>query len=223
MKTLIIVSHPEEDSSMVQQFLKAGADTLKNVDRYHLESTNKPWSVSDEQNKLKEYDRLIFQFPMYWYSAPHTLKKWIDVVFTHSFYKKELSGKELGIVVSMGVSESEFEVGKSESFTLSELFRPFEALANKCHMTFLPIFPISLFVYKTDLEQKRVLVEYQRYLTMPNQSTFQAKEQWFVERLEALEIKGEYGELLMMAIEEIKTNRQHLDDLNLALKEMKSD
>ena len=41
--------------------------------------------VEHEQSALLAHDRVIFQFPMYWYSVPPLLKKWLDDVLTYGF------------------------------------------------------------------------------------------------------------------------------------------
>ncbi|MFN1209046.1 NAD(P)H-dependent oxidoreductase, partial [Enterococcus lactis] len=35
--------------------------------------------------RLAQYDRILFQFPMYWYSAPALMKKYEDDVFSKNF------------------------------------------------------------------------------------------------------------------------------------------
>lgn len=38
-----------------------------------------------EQQKVREADLLLFQFPMYWYSMPAILKGWMDRIFCQGF------------------------------------------------------------------------------------------------------------------------------------------
>ncbi|XP_029903764.1 NAD(P)H dehydrogenase [quinone] 1 [Myripristis murdjan] len=38
-----------------------------------------------EQNKIKEADLVIFQFPLYWFSVPAIMKGWMDRVLTQGF------------------------------------------------------------------------------------------------------------------------------------------
>jgi len=48
---------------------------------------------------LLEHDRIVLQFPMYWYSMPPLLKKWLDDVLTYNFAYgskgDKLKGKDL--------------------------------------------------------------------------------------------------------------------------------
>lgn len=222
-KTLVIIAHPEVEDSQLQQFLLESSQSLEEVERHYL--IEGQFDIKEEQNKLKKFDRIIFQFPMYWYSAPFILKKWIDEVIDYTFSKTELKHKELGLVVSLGVDEANFASGKSEKFTLSEIFRPFEALANKCQMTFLPIFSISLFLYMTEIDKKRLLIEYQQYLTKKNSDNFKEKENWFVSRGKSISktYEGTKQEDLEQIMSIIEDNREEIEDLRLLIDEMRSD
>ncbi|RTL87458.1 flavodoxin family protein [Ancylobacter aquaticus] len=55
--------------------------------------------VEREQQLLLEHDRIVLQFPMYWYSMPPLLKKWLDDVLTYNFAYgskgDKLKGKDL--------------------------------------------------------------------------------------------------------------------------------
>lgn len=223
-KTIVVIAHPEIENSTVQQFLLEGSQKLQNVESYILKETK--MDVYEERRKLKEFDRIIFQFPMYWYSAPADLKRWIDDIFSMEFAENELQGKELGLVVSLGLSEKNFASGMSERYTLSEIFRPFEALANKCRMIFLPIFPISLFSYLKENERKRLLIQYEQYLTKENITTFESQENWFKEKIYYListDIKIDEKEKLNNILNVMEENRDNLEDLLVLVKEMRLD
>jgi hypothetical protein len=121
----------------------------------------------------------------------------------------------------MGLSQEDFAAGRSEKFTLSEIFRPFEALANKCQMTYLPIFPVALFPYLSEVNKKKLLIDYQMYLTKQNETNFKKKEDWFVSRLESFKEKSTNQESINHVLESLKDNRETLDDLLILVKEMR--
>ena len=219
MKTLIVLAHPEYEDSNTQQFLIASTKNLEDVSIRYLDEEK--IDKRKEKELLKEADRIIFQFPMYWYSAPFLLKRWLDEVFDDSLIVNGLKNKELGLVVTMGLSQEDFAAGRSEKFTLSEIFRPFEALANKCQMTYLPIFPVALFPYLSEVNKKKILIDYQMYLTKQNETNFKNKEDWFVSRLESLKEKSTYQESINHVLESLKDNRETLDDLLVLVKEMR--
>ena len=219
MKTLIVLAHPEYEDSNTQQFLIAITKNLKDVSIRYLDEEK--IDKREEKELLKEADRIIFQFPMYWYSAPFLLKRWLDEVFDDSLIVNGLKNKELGLVVTMGLSQEDFAAGRSEKFTLSEIFRPFEALANKCQMTYLPIFPVALFPYLSEVNKKKILIDYQMYLTKQNETSFKKKEDWFVSRLESFKEKSTNQESINHVLESLKDNRETLDDLLVLVKEMR--
>lgn len=219
MKTLIVLAHPEYEDSNTQQFLIASTKNLEDVSIRYLDEEK--IDKRKEKELLKEADRIIFQFPMYWYSAPFLLKRWLDEVFDDSLIANGLKNKELGLVVTMGLSQEDFAAGRSEKFTLSEIFRPFEALANKCQMTYLPIFPVALFPYLSEVNKKKILIDYQMYLTKQNETNFKNKEDWFVSRLESLKEKSTNQESINHVLESLKDNRETLDDLLVLVKEMR--
>ncbi|KPP58177.1 NAD(P)H dehydrogenase-like [Scleropages formosus] len=41
--------------------------------------------IVEEQQKVKEAELVVFQFPMYWFTVPAILKGWFDRVFTQGF------------------------------------------------------------------------------------------------------------------------------------------
>src|SRR5699024_11374121 len=78
--------------------------------------------VEREQQLLKDNDRVIFQFPFYWYSSPAFLKQWQDEVLTEGFAhggaQGELAGKEFGLIFMLGVHEREYQAGGRELYTI---------------------------------------------------------------------------------------------------------
>lgn len=185
MKTLVIVSHPEMANSLVQNFLKASAQPFQDEVTWHDLATIQQLDVAAEQALLRNHERIIFQFPLYWYAAPASLKTWLDTVLTGEFAfsgRKPLQGKSLGIVVSTGIAGKHFQAGGSEQATLSEILRPYELVARKLGMTYLPPFAIHQFSYLTEAARQLLLVDYQRYLTQPI-FNFEQKVAWFEQQL----------------------------------------
>ncbi|MDY0407249.1 NAD(P)H-dependent oxidoreductase [Virgibacillus sp. 179-BFC.A HS] len=117
MKTLVIISHPEIGDSSSQQFLLSAVPKDKDVTIHHLESVYPDGNIDTvkEQKLLKQHDRILFQFPFYWYSSPALLKQWQDDVLTEGFAYgprgSMLAGKEFGLVLAIGVKNSEYQAG----------------------------------------------------------------------------------------------------------------
>lgn len=224
MKTLIIVAHPQLDESVTQQFFYESTRSLVDV----------TWQVTGEQvdiakmrQLLLEHDRIIWQFPLYWYSAPALLKQWIDEVLGDTFAlapEYVLAGKQLGLVVTTATSAADFGAGRSEHFTMSEILRPFEAIATKLKMHYLPPFVVHQFAYQTDKQHQRLLIKYQQYLTLTDFS-FAARSQWLSERLGNLgqRLDGK-DRLVVQAVQErLQDNRDELADLNWTISMMKQE
>lgn len=226
MKTLVVIAHPNSNESGLQSFLKESCASLSSVEIYDIQEELSTFDLVKTQELLKKQDRIIFQFPMYWYAAPDILYKWLEKVLTKSLYKDSLKGKELGIVINMGQKLSSFQAGASEHFTISELLRPFQAIAYKCQMTYLPPFSIPLFSYLNEKDKKKLLINYQHYVTKEKDSRFLIRENWAIERLIELEkkqvIKDEENRLTSIR-DALEDNRLELDSLLMSLEEMRDE
>lgn len=223
MKTLVVMAHPDWHQSSTQTFLKEAVLNMETVYWYDLQSHMEQLNVPLAQQLMKEADRIIFQFPMYWYSAPSSLYSWFEQVLTPGIYNSKLKGKEFGIVVSTGVSEKQYTAGGGEHFTFSEFLKPFQGIALKCQMVYLPPFSISLFDYLSDLEKKQLLINYQQYLTLNRQGGFKAEEQWVINRLKALSKKDmlkDPDHQLMGILQILEENRDDIDDLSDTIAQM---
>lgn len=226
MKTLVVIAHPNSHESGVQSFLKESCSSLTDVTIYDIQEELSSFDLKKTQELLASHQRIIFQFPMYWYAAPDMLYNWLEKVLTKSLYQSGLKGKELGIVMSMGQKLSAFQAGGTEHFTISELLRPFQALAYKCLMTYLPPFPISLFPYLKEKEKHQLLISYQQYLTKENDHRFVTSEKWVINRLKELSDKGlinDSDNRLSFIQDTLENNRMELDSLLATLEEMRVD
>ncbi|KRN03321.1 NADPH-quinone reductase (modulator of drug activity B) [Levilactobacillus senmaizukei DSM 21775 = NBRC 103853] len=185
MTTLVLVSHPELADSSTQQFLKASLPKT-DVVWEHIESQS-TIDIEKEQHQLRAADRIILQFPLYWYTAPAGLKQWEDTVLTRNFVygdrRYPLAGKELGLVVSTGMPATAFQRGGTEGFSLDALLTPFAALAQRARMVWLPTLAIPQFGYLEEPEKLRLVTDYQRYLTQTYPDSLANRQVWFAEQL----------------------------------------
>ncbi|AMV60624.1 NAD(P)H oxidoreductase YRKL at Putative NADPH-quinone reductase (modulator of drug activity B) at Flavodoxin 2 [Pediococcus damnosus] len=227
MKTLVIVAHPNLVDSGTQKFLKTSLAKMDSVTWHVLNEGH--FDVTAEQDLLQENDRIIFQFPLYWYSAPAILKQWEDEVLTRNFVYgtgHALAKKELGIVVSTGDRQKGFVAGGEEQFTLSELLRPYQALAHKGEMTYLPPFPIFQFAYLSEQAKQRLLVSYQQYITNSDFESFHGQELWFEQQLskKISEVQGSSNsQKTAQILGVIQDNRENLEELGWTLSMIKDD
>ena len=149
MKTLVILAHPNIEASRVNRRLIEEVRKHSEITVHELYSSYPDWviDVPREQVLLESHDRIVFQFPLYWYSTPPLLKKWQDDVLTYGWaygtQGKKLQGKELLIATSIGGRQEVYQAGGCNHFTMSEILRPLHATANMCKMTYLPAFVVD--------------------------------------------------------------------------------
>lgn len=132
--TIIIVAHPNISKSVVNRYW-ADALTGKVTIRYLQESCplEYPLDVAFEQAILEQYNRIILQFPLYWYGAPAVLKRWLDEVMTFGWAYgaggDKMEGRELGVAVSCGGKEDEFAEGGIQLHSLAYYMSQYEGTA----------------------------------------------------------------------------------------------
>ena len=155
MKILVVLAHPHIDNSRINRTWKERLlkeDNVTVVDLYELYS-DKEVDVELEQKKLVEHDRIVFQFPIHWYTSPILLKKYIDSILTYGFAFGEggdkLENKEFLLAVSTGGEE---------------ILRPFQAISNFVRMKFLPTFVLHGAVGKSDEQIKESAEQYVKHV-----------------------------------------------------------
>jgi glutathione-regulated potassium-efflux system ancillary protein KefG len=120
------------------------------------------FDVEKEQADLIAHDRIVLQFPLFWYSCPAILKKWIDDVFLPGFaYARggdKLAGKEFLLSVSVGAPTEGYRAGGFNNYTMDELLRPFQQTANYVKARYVPPFLFHRSVFASD-EQIRQSTE----------------------------------------------------------------
>ena len=156
MKTLVILAHPDIDKSRIN---KAWINRLKqeeNItihDLYRVYGDN-PIDVEKEHKLMEEHDRIVFEFPFYWYSAPYLLKKWQDEILTYGWAYgstgNKLHGKDLMLAISVGGSKELYTAGGRNEYSLSELTKPFQGIAIMTGMRFVPTFALYGVMKLTD-------------------------------------------------------------------------
>jgi putative NADPH-quinone reductase len=85
-----------------------------------------------EQDKVARADVILFQFPLWWYSAPAILKGWIERVFGNGFaYGDEamfeqglLAGKRAMLSITTGGSRAELDADRGFTGSVEEFLRP---------------------------------------------------------------------------------------------------
>jgi len=148
MKTLIIVIHPDIRNSKINK--RWIQELEKFPEKYHIHQLHEVYpdqkfDIEGEQKLIEEHDRIIFQFPFYWYHGPALLKRWMDEVLTYGWaygntsgYK--LNGKKIAIAISLGLKEDEVRKGGPYKYSLEEMTRPFELTFGYVKADYSPLF-----------------------------------------------------------------------------------
>ena len=144
MKTLVLTAHPNLDTSRINRAWFDALSEADNVTTRDLTAIGGPtmqFGVEAEQNLLLAHDRIVVQFPFYWYSAPPILKAWLDQVLSFGFAYgpggDKLKGREFLVLVSTGGPADSYHAGGYNNFSMDELLKPFQQTANLTGMTYL--------------------------------------------------------------------------------------
>ncbi|KRF13655.1 NAD(P)H-dependent oxidoreductase [Paenibacillus sp. Soil787] len=175
MRILVIAAHPNIEQSRVNKRWLAelhGYPDQITVQELYKAYPDYVINAENEQDLIARHDRIVFQFPIQWYSMPALLKQWLDSVFTTSWLfgagGKAVAGKELILAMSIGGDESSYQSGGMIGYTISELIRPFQAFANQIGMTFLPHYKFYGAVKAMDDQIENSASHYLKHISSPD-------------------------------------------------------
>ncbi|MER0240975.1 NAD(P)H-dependent oxidoreductase [Streptomyces sp. HSW2009] len=141
-RTLVVLAHPQLADSRINAAL---ADAVKGVDGVTVHDLYAAYpdgriDVPEEQRLLLQHDRIVLQFPFYWYSATPLLKQWLDEVFEYGFaYGSKgvaLRGKSFRVATTVGGPRDSYRPDGFNRFPVPELLRPFGATAELTGMSY---------------------------------------------------------------------------------------
>ena len=144
------------------------------------------------------------------------MKCWIDTVWEAA--KPYLLNKEIGFALSTGVAAKEFQLGGKEGASFSEILRPLTLMAQKYQMTILPVLVLDQLMYKTEKETA-ICDRLSAAADNGSPFSFAAKQQWFIQRLEALTAENPK---LAPLLDQLIQNQETLLELDEALAEMEA-
>ena len=134
MKTLILVVHPHLNESLINK--RWVEELQKHPDKYEVHRLYEAYpdgkiDVAAEQQLMEQYERIVFQYPLYWFNCPPLFKTWLDEVLTYGWaygsqsgYK--MGGKKIALAITAGIDEHEYAASGKYRYTIEELTRPFE-------------------------------------------------------------------------------------------------
>ncbi|SEF64373.1 NAD(P)H-dependent oxidoreductase [Bosea lathyri] len=141
-KTLILLFHPHFERSRANRALAAAARSMPGTEVVDMQALYPDGQIDTdtEVRQLLSADRIVFQFPVQWYSTPPLLRAWQDAVLTRMFYihpeaeGARLAGKPLLIAATAGNVPEAYAPQGQNLFPLRELLRPLQATAHRCKL-----------------------------------------------------------------------------------------
>ena len=128
--------------------------------------------VAKERQILENTDRIVFQFPVYWYSSPALAKQYEDDVFTgdHWAYSggNALLNHEWLLAVTPGAELGAYQNEGRVHYTMPDLLRPYQATSVLIKTKFLTPFISYNASNLTDQELADRAQEYVKYLKNPD-------------------------------------------------------
>jgi glutathione-regulated potassium-efflux system ancillary protein KefG len=170
MKTLVIVAHPNLEQSVIN---KSWVNEIKKQDNITIHPLYDVYpdgkiEVQKEQELLLAHDRIVLQFPLYWYSTPSLLKKWMDEVLTYGWAYgtggDNLKGKQLLIALSAAGPEASYKAGGYNNYTISELLRPLQATSNLIGTRYITPFSVHGVRFLSEEQVQESAKQYAAYV-----------------------------------------------------------
>lgn len=173
MKVMVIVAHPDIEKS------KGNRRRIQELQRYpeikvhqlYKEYPDYRINVKKEQELLTQHDRIVFQFPFYWYNCPALLKKWFEDVLEHGWAYgpdgNHLADKQFILAITTGGSENSYRAGDYNWGAISEYIKPLQATITRCNGLFMPPFLLHGIRDATPGDLDRDAAEYIEYIQNP--------------------------------------------------------
>lgn len=126
-RTLVLFAHPylehsHSNKELINFYERHQHYTFRDL---YEEFPNFHIPAFRERKRLKNYDRIIIQFPMIWFGIPPLLKLWMDEVLDRDWVnapeQNPLLGKEIFFLVTTGGKEHSFQPGGRYHYTVEQL------------------------------------------------------------------------------------------------------
>lgn len=146
MKTLVLLFHPDLQSSKTNAALAEAARTVPGVETVDMQALYPEGRLdmlgdgAVEAERLLSADRIVLQFPVQWYSTPPLLKAWMDAVLTRMYYVfhetegSRLEGRPILVTATAGNVPEAYAPTGQNLIPLPELLNPLRAAAYRCRL-----------------------------------------------------------------------------------------
>lgn len=141
VKTLVIVSHPYPEQSVMIKGLQSAAESVGGVSVRNLESLygfdTRNINGDEERRITREHQRIVFMFPTHWFNITPMMKAYLNDTWG-SVGPGLWQGKEMLIVTTAAGGDSTYGESGRIGVSLADVFTPMKASALHAGMTYLP-------------------------------------------------------------------------------------
>ena len=166
---LILLSHPNASNSVFNKYLVDINKKCPDFCFHHLDKNrvNGYFDLEAEKKLLQESKAIVWQFPIYWYNAPSSLRDWQDQVMSPIVYSADnfLKGKPVRVVFTAGATAEHYTHEGLNRYTADEMLIPFEMTANAAGMNWMK--PLGFYGCGPDMPKaalEKAAQEYERSL-----------------------------------------------------------
>lgn len=172
MKDILIISgHTDLAASVANRtILETLGERLPEAEIVKLDELYSDFKidVENEQRRLLRADIIVLQFPVFWYSVPSILERWMEETFRHGFSHgstgDKLKGKKLVLSFTTGAPEEMYSHDGPMGYTIDEFLPCYKATCRLTQMEYCGYVYTGGVSYgnRTSLE----LVEQQKVMSM---------------------------------------------------------
>lgn len=142
-KILVVSGHPNYKHSLANRaILDEFHRLVPAADIVYLDALYPDFriDVGTEQKRLIEADTIVFEFPMWWYSAPSLMRRYFETVLSHGFAfgfnGTALKGKKVVFSFTAGASAEAYTKEGYQHYEIEAFLPQFRALASLCNLTY---------------------------------------------------------------------------------------
>ncbi len=140
IKTLVIVSHPYPERSVMTKGMQEAAESVEGVTVRNLETIygfdTRAIDAQKERELTIKHDRIVFMFPTHWFNITPMMKAYMNDVWGSSG-PGLWQGKEMLLVTTAAGGTSTYGESGRVGVDLEDVFTPMKASALHAGMTFL--------------------------------------------------------------------------------------
>ncbi|MGY0615555.1 NAD(P)H-dependent oxidoreductase [Vibrio sp. FJH11] len=140
IKTLVIVSHPYPERSVMTKGMQQAAETVEGVTVRNLETIygfdTRAIDAEKERELTRQHDRIVFMFPTHWFNITPMMKAYMNDVWG-SVGPGLWQGKEMLLVTTAAGGTSTYGESGRIGVKLEDVFLPMKASALHAGMTYL--------------------------------------------------------------------------------------